>query len=256
MTRPPRDTGGEGLAADTARAQIAEDLLLLADLLDHEPDREAVVALWARCYDGLLEARPYGPVLRDAVNRFCASLTEIPTCFDASAGDALLEDFRRFIGTREVKGGPQPSARGGPAGRKPHPGTTGPGPWGALHDASGKSDLPPEGWGVAAELRHLAYLVAADGVAAPTDTLGLYLNQHLVRSVDVFAAEVAANSGTHFYRELGALTEAYVHELEQRFDSGVMDWMHATTRETPGKTAGRTGPRGDFQAACGATDVL
>lgn len=243
-------------AADVARTRIARDLLLLADLLDHEPDRESVVALWARCYDGLLEATPYGPVLRDAVNRFCDSLTEIPTCFDTDAGDALLADFRRIGAADRDHGGGRPSAKRDLDSQNLHAESVALRQWASLHGVSTDSGLSADGCDVAVELRRLAYLVAADGVAAPADRLQQHLGRTLLGSVDGFVAEVAAHSGTHFFQKLAILTAAYVHELEQRFASGVLDRPNSTSSRERTATKHFPDPRGNLGASSGAADVL
>lgn len=242
-------------AADVARTRIARDLLLLADLLDHEPDRESVVALWARCYDGLLEATPYGPELRDAVNRFCDSLTEIPTCFDTDAGDALLADFRRIGVADRDHGGARPSAKRDLDSQNLHAESLALHQWASLHGISADSGLSADGCGVAVELRRFAYLVAADGVAAPADKLQQHLGRCLLDSVDGLAAEVAAHSGTHFFQKLGGLTAAYVHELEQRFASGVLDRPDSTTSQKRTATMHFPDPRGNLRASSGAADA-
>lgn len=256
MSRPAVRTRGSEAANDDTRARIARDLLLLADLHDHEPDRGAIVALWARCYDGLLEAKPYGATLRDAVNHFCDSLTEIPTCFDAKAGDALLADFRRI----RVMGDKQSQAHRTTAyeldAEHLRVEAAAVRQWAAARGIADEPQLWADGDGVAAELRHLAYLVAADGMAAPIDKLAKYLERYLLRSVDGFAAEVAAHSGTHFYQELGILTTAYVHELSQRFDSGVLDRQRSTNRRQRMAKAPALRPHGGLRHPSGATEAL
>lgn len=241
-----RTIGRAGTQDDT-RTRITRDLLLLADLHDHEPDREAVVALWSRCYDGLLEAAPFGPALRDAINRFCDSLTEIPTCFDATADDALLADFRHICVTANTYRESHQRADCDWDEQYRHVQAL------ALHQRASTpsiaagSGLWADGAGLASQLRHLAYLVAENGVAAPADTLEQYLENHLLLSVDRFAAGVAAHNGTHFYQQLGLLTAAYVHELAQWFSNGVLESQRSPDRRPPApelaKTADLQNPR-------------
>ena len=221
---------------DTLRGCIARDLLLLADLHDHEPDRAAVVALWARCYDGLLEAKPYGRAVRDAVNRFSDSLTEIPTCFDADAGAALLADFRRVCATdgessrgSESAGDWDTDAHGIEAKALHH--------WPAPRGPAAASGLGGDGSDLAAKLRYLAYLVAADGVAAPAQTLKQHLDEHVLSRVEGFVADVVGHSGTHFFQELGVLTVAYLHELGQRCANGELDGRRPPDRPPQSVTA-------------------
>ena len=99
-------------AADesSARACIAADLLLIAGLHDHEADHDAIVGLWARCYDGLMQAGPFSGALRDAISRFCQSLTEIPSYVDDETAATLAADFRRTHPADDPAPGPRPLA--------------------------------------------------------------------------------------------------------------------------------------------------
>lgn len=246
---------GAESAEDTTRGRIARDLLLLADLHDHEPDRAAVVALWARCYDGLLEVSPYGPAVRDAVNRFSESLTEIPTCFDKSAGAALLADFRRVClsGTDQDRAGESAGSKSDTddlpiEGEAMHR-------WASLRGIAADSGRRVDGSGLAVRLRQLAYLVAADGIAAPVETLQRYLDERLLRCVDRFVAEVAAHSGTHFFQELGVLTAAYVHELGQRCANRALDWPYSPDRQPRTATAPRVFRQGGLRHTPSAAGI-
>jgi TorA maturation chaperone TorD len=235
---------------------MASDLLRLADLLDHEPNREAVVALWARCYDGLLDTKPYGPALREAVSRFCDSLTEIPTCYDANAGDALLADFQSICVTDANHHERHLSMTYGLEAQHLHSDSAVPGQWASLHGISFGSGVLADRYGVAVKLRYLAYLVAADGVAAPVEKLQLYLERYLLRNVEGLAAEVSAHSGTHFYRELGILIAAYVHELGRRFADGQLDAQRSSDRSDGLAPQSALSRRGGLRSPHNATGVL
>lgn len=207
--------------ADATRAAVAADLLILADLHDHTLQREAIVALWSRCYDGLFALSPCSLTLRKAMGALCQSLTEIPTCFDAATDAALVADYQQIYLGIGTLSGPRRSAwvkvstdtraidsnalhlwgeqRGEPIGR-----------WISDDDADH----------LVTQLRYLACLVAADGMALPSARLAPFLDQHLLLWIDRFASEVANHGTTHLYRELAALTAVYLHELATLFEHG------------------------------------
>lgn len=236
MTAIPEAHAKKAADESSARACIAADLLLIAGLHDHEADHGAIVGLWARCYDGLLQAGPFGSELRGAIARFCQSLTEIPSYVDDATAATLTADFRRIHPAEEPARGARQTR-----GLEDRAGHT-PADVGAVHRWAQRRGHRVEDWRqtapdqLAMRLRHLAYLVASDGVAAPAAGLHHYLAGQLLDWIDRSVKDMIARSETSLYRDLAVLTAAYAHELERRFGLGLFD---STGSSRPSKDSRR-----------------
>lgn len=210
-------------AADesSARSHIAEDLLLIAGLHDRTPNHDAIVALWSRCYDGLLRAGPFGSELRTAISRFCQSLTEIPSYVDDEIAATLAADFHRTYPPDDPGPGSRPTEDLEDGAGHTAPDVAAMRRWAQRrgHRVAHWRHLDPDH--LSTQLRYLAHLVANDGIAAPVSGVHRYLSDRLLDWVEGSMKDMAGRSETNLYRDLAALTAAYIRELEQRFDQGL-----------------------------------
>lgn len=201
------------------RGRIVHDLLLLAELHASALDRDTASALWAKCYDGLLAYRPAHGSLTDSLQALCRSLTEIPTCFDTDTATGLREDFCRLYGA--AHGGDrarQSTWRTTPAESRPID-VAAICEWGKRRGYDEGAWLELDQDQLAAQLRLLAYLVAPDGVAAPAQRVRDTLQQQLLSWFGTFAKRASTTAHTRFYRELAALTMAYLETIYARVET-------------------------------------
>ncbi len=209
-----------GTAVDRiSRANLATDLLLIADLHSSPLERDTLLALWAQCYDGLLAHRPCTPELRDSLTTFCQSLTDIPTCFDGQTAQGLRRDFEAIYGASSHEGHALQSGWDHTSSLDVrHMDAVALCDWGKRRgfDVNHWSEVGRDH--LATQLRYLAYLIAADGIAAPKSRLGETLNHQLLHWIDRFAIWVRAYASTPFYQGLAFLTVNYLHEIEGLLD--------------------------------------
>lgn len=212
---PPGRSGVE----DDVRMEIADDLLLLAGLIDRELRRDVVLALWAHCYDGLLHVEAPSLRLHRVLDDFCQALTEIPTCFDEHTREMLRSDFLSIHAAVDAQGGQPGSAAPDTDGDEMRI------PMATVRRWGERRGHPVAGWPsqadgdrLAIQLRYLACLIAADGIAAPQETVAAFLAQRLSPRVDRFGAAVASCCETPLYRTLAKLIAAYVNEVRSLFE--------------------------------------
>ena len=204
--------------SDQQREQITNDLLLLASLHQNPIDRETVVGLWQRCYDGLLQLRHNDVTLRRALNGFCQALTDIPTCFDVATEALFQGDFARLCkaimtdsGSTEIDAVRQDRDRNVSWQSVDH--------WMKRHGKSADRTLKVEPNPLTAELRHVAFFVAADGVAAPPGRIVELLGCHYHETLERVAIDCETECQTQTYRSLAKLTAAYIRSLTDLLDA-------------------------------------
>jgi TorA maturation chaperone TorD len=195
---------------DLPRTAVVGDLLLLADLHGSPLERRSLTALWARCYDGLLQLPPCSGQLRADLSAFCACLTEIPTCFDSASATLLARDFEQLYA------GPSARERSRYFASRP------------LYDRSEVQALCRwgRGRGLAVDtwsereidpltmlLRMLAYRLAGDGGAIQRAELRELLDREVRECLEPFVDLIAARAATRFYRDLSAVTASYLGDL-------------------------------------------
>ena len=203
--------------SDRKRAEIANDLLLLARLHQRPIDRETVVGLWQRCYDGLLQLRHSDSELRRSLNGFCRALTDIPTCFDTATGTTFREDFARLCAATVMLSGPtQLDALG--QDWDWHVSRQSVDHWIERHGESPDPTTTIEPNRLALELRQIAYLMAADGVATPSARMVEMLGGDYHECLARMAINCESECQTQTYRSLAHLTAAYI-----RFLTGLLD---------------------------------
>jgi hypothetical protein len=226
---------------DAVRMEMADDLLLLAGLIDRAVRRETIVDLWAHCYDGLLRLDARSSRLRGAVEDFCQALTEIPTCFDRRTSDMLQRDFVRIHGRGGAAGPDRSSSMVADEGDRRIP-------IGAVCRWGGRRGHQVTFWSfeddgdhLAKQLRYLAFSIAPDGIAAPAETVTDFLDHYLAHCVDDYVAAVDGQASTGLYRTLAALVSAYVAQVRLLCREGLEPGLlpaHGTWRAIPPTEAG------------------
>ena len=205
-------TGGPML--DRLCAETAQDLLALALLHDRELDRELIHALWRDCYEDFLGLRLRGERASQALGLLREGLTEIPTELCQATLDRLAAEYADIYLTFGQRASPCESVwldEDNLAMQEPMFRVRA---WYRSHG------LAVEDWRrrtddhLVHQLRFLAHLMNTEGPkeAALSDA-ARFLDEHLLRWIDAFAARVAARCATRFYAGLAMLTAAWLDEL-------------------------------------------
>jgi TorA maturation chaperone TorD len=192
----------------------AEDLALLALLHDRELDPELLLSLWEHCYEDFLAIALRTQRGRQAEELLREGLTEIPASRSQETMDRLAADYADIYLTHGIGASPCESvwldddhlAMQEPMFRVRA--------WYRSHG------LAVEDWRrrtddhLVHQLRFLAHLMTGEGPreAALSDA-ARFLDEHLLRWIDAFAARVAARCATRFYAGLAMLTAAWLDEL-------------------------------------------
>jgi hypothetical protein len=223
------------------RGQVAADLLRLAELQDRALRREAVLGLWADCYDGLLGMTPDSAEANAALDLVCRGLTDLPTYLDAASLGVLAEGYADIYDNAVCGGRPVESAWvEAPSGAKPPPRSS-------VQDWMQRySYAPAAGDGRTADhlvnqLRFLAHLVAAERANAAGDEVTQFMDQHLLCWIDRFADRVGRRSSVRLYQGLAVLTAVYVRALRDQLAAPAGS---CSPPKTPPTRARQPGPQG------------
>lgn len=194
------------------RAVVAEDLLAIASLHNRELDRELVVSLWQSCYEDFLGLRMQGERAAHALALFREGLTDLPTELCQSTLDRLAADYADIYLTYGLRASPCESVW------LDEDSLTLQEPMFRVRQWYKRAGLGVEDWRMRSddhlvvELHFLAHLLG-DESDASLETAARFMDEHLLRWVDLFAERVAARCETRFYAGLALLTAAYLEEL-------------------------------------------
>ncbi len=203
----------EASGAEQFRSVVAEDLLALAALHARPLEPDVIMALWRDCYHGLLGLQLHSAELRQAVNLLCMGLTDIPTCLDKNALDALSTAHRQIYTDDRLGARPFESVwcDSGNSDQQESVGKIA--EWQRRFDFTPRESFEHGPDHLVSELQFLAHLASNESGPAPLAELVHFLDQHLLRWVDRFALRVCECSQARWYQGLAALTAAYLNEL-------------------------------------------
>jgi TorA maturation chaperone TorD len=197
------------------RTAVAGDLLFLALLHDRELDRGGILALWEDCYEDFLGLMLRGERGRQALSLFREGLTDIPTALGDRTLDMLAAEYADIYLNHGFGASPCESVW------LDDDHLTMQEPMFQIRTWYARYGLAVEDWRkrtddhLVNQLRFLAHLHdPATGDQGLADA-ARFMDEHLLRWIDDFAARVANRASMRLYAGLAALTAAYLGELRE-----------------------------------------
>ncbi len=213
MQSSATENPSESSTLDRFRAEVAEDLSILAMLQERELNREQILSLWENGYSDFLGLRLSKPAGQDALGLFFHGLTDIPASLDQSALDLLAAEYADIYLNHGLGASPCES------------------PWVdeenlamqesmfQVRAAYQRHGLAVPDWRIRADdhlvyqLQFLSSLIGGDGGEEALKEAAYFMDEHCLRWIDQFAERVATRCGSRFYAGLARVTAAYLDEV-------------------------------------------
>ncbi len=194
---------------------VAEDLRSLAQLHDHEPVRETFRALVEIDFPHNLGLRLQSDGAGEAIKLMEEALAELGVEPDAETLDWLAVDYADIYLNHVLRASPYESVWFDDENLERQAAMF------QVREYYQNHGLTVTGWETRTEdhlvhqLEFIAFLFDGRGEQDRLEEAARFMDEHMLRWIGQFAAQVAVRAGTRYFAALALLTEAYVEELRE-----------------------------------------
>jgi len=195
------------------RQRVAEDLLLLATLNEHEPDTALLRELKTLDFPGCLTLLPNTPTGEEALRMMQQTLADLPEKPDDNLLDELAADFASIYLNHNISASPEESVWLDEDSLKCQHSMF------QVRDWYESYGLEIPDWRIRPDdhlvyqLLFIAALLKLDDETETLEKLARFMDEHLLRWLGNFAERVLARCDTAFFAGVTAVTASYCEEL-------------------------------------------